>query len=76
MVAAPMNLENPIEATTQTQSHSAVKPQPKERRSVSRSAVATQDTLSLSEVRFQWEVLRVTNPRSNKFVQPAKTLMR
>ena len=49
------------------------KPQPKERGSVSRSTVATKDAWGLSKARFQAELLRVTDPRSNRFAQPAKT---
>jgi hypothetical protein len=48
-------------------------PQPKERGSVSRSTLTTKGAWSLSKLRFQAELLRVTYPCSNKFAQPAQT---
>jgi hypothetical protein len=49
-------------------------PQPKERGSVSRSTVVLKDVLVLSKVPFQAELLRVTDPRSDKFAHLAETL--
>ena len=43
----------------------AARPQPKERGSVSRSTGAIKDARSLSKIRFQAELLRVTDPRSD-----------
>jgi len=48
-------------------------PETKERGSVSRSTVATKDARDLSKARFRAEPLRVTDPRSDKFVQRAKS---
>jgi tetratricopeptide (TPR) repeat protein len=47
----------------------AEKEQPMERGSVTRSAMATQDALGLSEARFQTKLLRVTDPGSNRIAQ-------
>jgi hypothetical protein len=50
----------------------AAKPQRQERGSVSRSAVATKNARDVSKAWFQVELLRVTDPRSSEFTQPAK----
>ena len=41
---------------------------------MSRSTVATKNACDLSKTQFQAELLRVTDPRSNKIAQPAKFL--
>jgi hypothetical protein len=50
-------------------------PHLQERGSVSRSTAATIDARDFPKARFQAELLRVTGPRSYRFVQPAKTFV-
>jgi hypothetical protein len=47
-------------------------PQPKQRGSGSRSTLTTKGARGLSKLQFQAELLRVTDPRSNKFAELRK----
>jgi hypothetical protein len=60
------------ERSETTDGRRAAEPQPKERDSVSRSTLATKDARDFSKAWFHVELLRVTDPRSEEFAQPAE----